>query len=111
MSRFAFQRIFQENSFSLSMQATLDKMLQGQHATVLAYACTKTYTMLGGESKEEEGSFTRCIRALLEGDIKVTLVLSVIQIYQEVVTGLLNPETKVLTVREGLADARRPGGS
>ena len=86
MSRFTFDRVFprdssQESVFSLTMQATLEKVLQGQNATVLAYGQTgsgKTYTMVGGTSKEEEGLIPRTIRALLEDDAKVTLALSVI---------------------------------
>ena len=111
MSRFTFDKVFprdtsQEEVFSVIMQPTLDRALQGRNATVLAYGQTgsgKTHTMLGGKSKDEEGLVPRTIRTLLEGDKKVSIALSVIQIYQEVATDLLSPEAKVLAVRGGSA--------
>ena len=109
VSRYTFDRVFplhtpQEEVFGLTMQDTLAAVLRGYNATVLAYGQTgsgKTHTMLGGGGREAEGLVPRTVRALL-GDPLARVAVSVLQIYQEVVSDLLSPQSVALALRGGV---------
>lgn len=111
--RFIFDRVFDENStqydvYSQSARPLLDNVLDGYNATVFAYGatgCGKTHTISG--NPQDPGLIFSTIKELFEKidqlkDTKIVeLNLSYLEIYNETIRDLLNPEgSKPLVLRE-----------
>jgi len=110
--QYAFDYAFNENSeqhlvFERTTKFLIDGALEGYNATVFAYGPTgagKTYTMLG--SQDRPGLmlntfleiFTRIEKYSI--DKKYNVKISYLEIYNEVVRDLLNPNQENLDVRE-----------
>eukprot|EP00887_Chlorella_sp_A99_P006286 scaffold3.g6286.t1 len=113
----------QEHLFKIVGRPMAEHALAGFNSTVLAYGQTgsgKTYTMLGELPQDGEAPFpaqagliprlfAHLFRRIAEveggqrpgREVKFRLACSLLEVYQEVVTDLLNPAATKLAVREG----------
>lgn len=111
--RFVFDRVFdisatQNEVYSNTTRPLLDSVLDGYNATVFAYGatgCGKTHTITG--TKEEPGIIFLTMKELFEridelrDEMHVELSLSYLEIYNESIRDLLDPNTrKPLLLRE-----------
>ena len=112
--RYNFDRIFtpsstQEDIYSFGVKEIIDSVLNGYNGTVLAYGQTssgKTYTMQGEmESPQTQGIIPRMITHVFkyiyntEGT-DFTIIVSMIEIYQEKIRDLLDISRINLNIRE-----------
>lgn len=108
---FEFDRIFDENAtnfdvFEGSSKDIISSVFEGYNCSVFAYGATgagKTFTMLG--TPEQPGIAYLTIVELLKfidkcSNMKVTLGVSYLEVYNENVKDLLNPSNAVLFLRE-----------
>ncbi|KAL4430593.1 hypothetical protein ABPG77_005833 [Micractinium sp. CCAP 211/92] len=117
--RFGFDRVYgpecsQEDVYVESARNAVQNVLQGYNASIVAYGQTgtgKTYTMEGERTGEERGIIPRAIEDVfgyIQRDTgercKFLVRASYLQIYNEVISDLLKPESANLVVRE---DRRR----
>lgn len=118
--RFGFDRVYdpscsQEDVYVQSARSAVHNVLQGYNASIIAYGQTgtgKTYTMEGARSGPSRGIIPRAIEDVfdhIERDTgaqrcKFLVRASYLQIYNEVISDLLKPESSNLVVRE---DKRR----
>ncbi|KAI3425840.1 hypothetical protein D9Q98_007814 [Chlorella vulgaris] len=118
--RFGFDRVYgpestQEDVYSQSARPAVQNVLQGFNASIIANGQTgtgKTYTMEGERAGPGAGIIPRAIEDVFahiqhgsEGEsCKFLVRASYLQIYNEVISDLLKPESSNLVVRE---DRRR----
>jgi kinesin family protein 18/19 len=108
---YRFDRIFQENSkqseiFKETTEELVNFALDGFNSTVFAYGPTgtgKTFTMFG--ENEKAGLIQMTIfdvfdKILEKSERIYTVLLSYLEIYNEVLKDLLNPTSGVLDIRE-----------
>lgn len=112
--RFTFDRLFdegasQEEVYNNTTKPLLDSVLDGYNATVFAYGatgCGKTHTISG--TPDKPGIIYSTTQELfqrietLKDTKSIEVSLSYLEIYNETIRDLLNPETesKLLTIRE-----------
>lgn len=112
--RFVFDRLFDTNAsqqqvFENTTRPLLDSILDGYNATVFAYGatgCGKTHTILG--TSNDPGIIFLTMQDLymkmdqLQQEKEFDLTLLFLEIYNETIRDLLNPETnsKKLVIRE-----------
>ncbi|KAL4436916.1 hypothetical protein ABPG75_004055 [Micractinium tetrahymenae] len=117
--RFGFDRVYgpeasQEDVYVESARSAVQNVLQGYNASIVAYGQTgtgKTYTMEGARTGPGRGIIPRAIEDVfgyIQRDTgercKFLVRASYLQIYNEVISDLLKPESVNLVVRE---DRRR----
>ncbi|CAJ0583093.1 unnamed protein product, partial [Mesorhabditis spiculigera] len=116
--QFSFDAAFGPNSSQEDVHAAttgplVDSVVDGYNATVFAYGATgagKTYTMIG--TKERPGLMTLLTKSLYE---KINLnecevLLSYLEVYNEVIRDLLNPASGILELMEDeKGNVRVPG--
>lgn len=117
--RFGFDRVYgpessQEDVYVESARSAVQNVLQGYNASIVAYGQTgtgKTYTMEGERTGAGRGIIPRAIEDVfgyIQRDTgercKFLVRASYLQIYNEVISDLLKPESVNLVVRE---DRRR----
>ncbi|PSC74516.1 Kinesin-II 95 kDa subunit [Micractinium conductrix] len=118
--RFGFDRVYgpestQEELYVHSARNAVHNVLQGYNASIIAYGQTgtgKTYTMEGERSGHGRGIIPRAIEDVFDHiqrdaggqACKFLVRASYLQIYNEVISDLLKPESSNLVVRE---DKRR----
>ncbi|KAG7193411.1 kinesin-like protein Klp5 [Scheffersomyces spartinae] len=104
--RFVFDRLFdtttpQEDVYNATTRPLLDSILEGFNATVFAYGatgCGKTHTILGTEN--DPGIIFLTMKELYEridelrNDRVFEVTLSYLEIYNETIRDLLQPETE-----------------
>lgn len=109
---FAFDRVFDENTtqadvYEATTRNLLDSVLDGFNATVFAYGatgCGKTHTITG--TAQQPGIIFMTMQELFEkvGELKETkeveVSLSYLEIYNETIRDLLNPDAS--TAKQGL---------
>lgn len=109
---FAFDRVFDENTtqadvYEATTRNLLDSVLDGFNATVFAYGatgCGKTHTITG--TAQQPGIIFMTMQELFEkvGELKETkeveVSLSYLEIYNETIRDLLNPDAA--TFKQGL---------
>ena len=117
--RFGFDRVYspeakQEQVYCESARDVVMNVLQGYNASIIAYGQTgagKTHTMTGSLTGEYRGIIPRAVDDVFDhishdcgttvGDpVNYLVRASYLQIYNEVISDLLKPENKNLTVRE-----------
>lgn len=117
--RFGFDRVYspeatQEQVYAESARDVVMNALQGYNASIIAYGQTgagKTHTMTGTLAGDDRGVIPRAVDDVFEhishdcgaavGDTVNYLVrASYLQIYNEVISDLLKPESKNLMIRE-----------
>ncbi|EGT43215.1 CBN-KLP-13 protein [Caenorhabditis brenneri] len=109
----------QEDVHETTTGPIIDSVVQGFNATVFAYGATgsgKTFTMIG--TKERPGLMTLMTKALYEKlDSQYQVLLSYMEIYNEIIRDLLNPTGGDLELLEdekgnirvpGLSSVRAP---
>eukprot|EP00736_Rhodelphis_marinus_P008000 Rmarinus@m.7700 len=112
---FTFDRVYGERStqrevYENTARAAVHSSLQGYNATIIAYGQTgtgKTYTMEGKSTTEEVGIIPRAMEEIFysidqasKPDKKFLVRASYLQIYNEVISDLLQPEQTNLAIRE-----------
>lgn len=117
--RFAFDRVYPSETpqhliYEESARAAVSNVLQGYNASIIAFGQTgagKTHTMTGSLAGDERGIIPRAVDDVfshIQGDTgercKFLVRASYLQIYNEVISDLLKPESTNLSVRE---DKRR----
>ncbi|PAV70180.1 hypothetical protein WR25_12798 [Diploscapter pachys] len=110
----------QEDVHAATTGPVIEALVAGYNATVFAYGATgsgKTYTMIG--TKEKPGLMTLLTQSLYEkiNPQEYTVLLSYLEIYNELIRDLLNPQSGVLDLMEdergnirvpGLSTVRAP---
>lgn len=106
---FSCPKIFPENStqeavFEETSSPVVSKALDGINGTIFTYGQTgsgKTYTLTGGSSYDERGiiprtieSYFRTIRARQKANHQIQCTVSYVEVYNEHIFDLLNPENK-----------------
>ncbi|XP_035695152.1 kinesin-like protein KIF19 isoform X4 [Branchiostoma floridae] len=100
-------RSTQEEVYAYTTRPLIESVIEGFNATVFAYGATgagKTYTMLGTE--HEPGVMARSLNALFEEMYRTSenmvyqVSMSYLEIYNEMIRDLLNPESGFLELRE-----------
>lgn len=99
----------QADVYDACARRVVELAARGHEGTLIAYGQTgsgKTWTMRGG-SGDERGILPRTLEALFEArrtqhkdGARVSLSLSYVQLYCEVLTDLLSSQSKALTIRE-----------
>ncbi|KAJ3360494.1 hypothetical protein GGF32_008345 [Allomyces javanicus] len=114
---FSFDRVFTENEtqatlYEYAVKETVNDVLNGYNGTVFAYGQTgsgKTYTMMGLSLNDDvhKGMIPRiaehlfqCIQQAPE-TVRHTVQVSVMELYNEKIRDLLNPESGHLRLRGG----------
>ncbi|XP_066293133.1 kinesin-like protein KIF19 isoform X2 [Branchiostoma lanceolatum] len=100
-------RSTQEEVYAHTTRPLIESVIEGFNATVFAYGATgagKTYTMLGTE--HEPGVMARSLNDLFEEmhrtseNMVYQVSMSYLEIYNEMIRDLLNPESGYLELRE-----------
>ena len=109
------QEITQEEVFNTVGQRVIDGVLNGYNGTIFAYGMTgtgKTFSMLGKynygkeqDSNENRGIIPRSLEKIFEHstedqDHDYSISVGFIQIYMEMIQDLLNPDNKLIKIRE-----------
>eukprot|EP00808_Paulinella_micropora_P029679 g75619.t1 len=113
---FVFDCVFPPNSsqkqvFQMTALPMVDSLLKGYNTTIFAYGQTgsgKTHTMMGTlqEGSKQRGIIPRLIEELFTGieqaeqDMEFTLRVLYVEIYNERIRDLLDPEKDNLKIRE-----------
>ncbi|TFJ85980.1 hypothetical protein NSK_002800 [Nannochloropsis salina CCMP1776] len=113
LSFFTYDKVFSENSSTSDVYHAIGRpivssVLQGFNGTIFAYGQTssgKTYTMVGDETGGEEGVLHLAARDIFRlisetNDRDFLLRVSFVEIYNENIRDLLDPETPSLSIRE-----------
>uniref|UniRef100_A0A8C4T502 Kinesin-like protein KIF19 n=1 Tax=Erpetoichthys calabaricus TaxID=27687 RepID=A0A8C4T502_ERPCA len=97
----------QEDVYRATTKGLIEGLISGYNATVFAYGptgCGKTYTMLGTD--EEPGIYVQTLNDLFKAieetsdDMKYSVSMSYLEIYNEMIRDLLNPSSGFLDLRE-----------
>ncbi|XP_040186913.1 kinesin-like protein KIF19 [Rana temporaria] len=97
----------QETVYRLTTKGLIEGVISGYNATVFAYGptgCGKTYTMLGTD--REPGIYIRTLNDLFKAieetsdDMEYEVIMSYLEIYNEMIRDLLNPSLGYLDLRE-----------
>ncbi|CAG5101189.1 Similar to Kif19: Kinesin-like protein KIF19 (Mus musculus) [Cotesia congregata] len=97
----------QEAVYEGTTKSLVQDIIDGYNATVFAYGATgagKTHTMVG--SAEEPGVMVRALNDIflaarrLSNDVDVEVIMSYLEIYNENIRDLLNPNTGYLELRD-----------
>lgn len=111
---FTFDQVYdlqssQEQVYERSAHSVVNSVLEGYNATLIAYGQTgtgKTFTMEGFTNNENRGIIPRAteeifsyIHSCRNKDMKFLVRASYLQIYNEVISDLLKPLNKQLSVR------------
>lgn len=122
---YTFDRVYsaettQEELYDLSARPAVLSVLEGYNATLMAYGQTgtgKTYTMEGFTNEEERGIIPRAVEDVFafihdrrseSDDTKFLVRASYMQIYNEVISDLLEPPNPALGNRSSLAVRHTP---
>ncbi|KAG0142044.1 hypothetical protein CROQUDRAFT_725337 [Cronartium quercuum f. sp. fusiforme G11] len=119
--RFCFDRVFdqrasQEEVYDGSAKDLVQGVLEGFNATVFAYGatgCGKTHTITG--TPEAPGIVYLLMKDLFErisaeaDDMTCELSISYLEIYNETIRDLLNPNAPMLNLREANSSVSVPG--
>ncbi|KAH9447234.1 hypothetical protein Pst134EA_029267 [Puccinia striiformis f. sp. tritici] len=119
--RFCFDRVFNENAsqedvYHGSAQDLIDGVLGGFNATVFAYGatgCGKTHTITG--TPQSPGIVYLLMKDLFgritdqEEETTTEISISYLEIYNETIRDLLNPNAPVLNLREANSAVSVPG--
>lgn len=122
---YTFDRVYgadttQEELYELSARPAVLSVLEGYNATLMAYGQTgtgKTYTMEGFTNEEERGIIPRAVEDVFacihekrsqSDDTKFLVRASYMQIYNEVISDLLEPPNPALGNRSSLAVRHTP---
>jgi hypothetical protein len=122
---FTFDRVYgadttQEELYERSARPAVLSVLSGYNTTLMAYGQTgtgKTYTMEGFTNEEERGIIPRAVEDVFAyinekrgegGDTKFLVRASYMQIYNEVISDLLEPPNPALGSRSSLAVRHTP---
>ncbi|XP_053562914.1 kinesin-like protein KIF19 [Bombina bombina] len=97
----------QDIVYRLTTKGLIEGVISGYNATVFAYGptgCGKTYTMLGTD--REPGIYIRTLNDLFKAieetsdDMEYEVLMSYLEIYNEMIRDLLNPSLGYLDLRE-----------
>lgn len=97
----------QDTVYRLTTKGLIEGVISGYNATVFAYGptgCGKTYTMLGTD--REPGIYIRTLNDLFKAieetsdDMEYEVIMSYLEIYNEMIRDLLNPSLGYLDLRE-----------
>nr|AAI61478.1 LOC100145702 protein [Xenopus tropicalis] len=97
----------QDTVYRLTTKGLIEGVISGYNATVFAYGptgCGKTYTMLGTDW--EPGIYIRTLNDLFKAieetsdDMEYEVLMSYMEIYNEMIRDLLNPSLGYLDLRE-----------
>ncbi|KAJ7984805.1 hypothetical protein DPEC_G00358580 [Dallia pectoralis] len=97
----------QEEVYRATTKGLIGGLISGYNATVFAYGptgCGKTYTMLGTD--REPGIYVRTLNDLFKAieetsdDMRYSISMSYLEIYNEMIRDLLNPSSGFLDLRE-----------
>ncbi|KAM4033694.1 kinesin-like protein KIF19 [Anomaloglossus baeobatrachus] len=97
----------QDTVYRLTTKGLIEGVISGYNATVFAYGptgCGKTYTMLGTD--REPGIYIRTLNDLFRAieetsdDMEYEVLMSYLEIYNEMIRDLLNPALGYLDLRE-----------
>ncbi|XP_066560551.1 kinesin-like protein KIF19 isoform X2 [Amia ocellicauda] len=97
----------QDEVYRATTKGLIEGLISGYNATVFAYGptgCGKTYTMLGTD--REPGIYVRTLNDLFHAieetsdDMKYSVSMSYLEIYNEMIRDLLNPSSGFLDLRE-----------
>ncbi|XP_073416522.1 kinesin-like protein KIF19 [Dendrobates tinctorius] len=97
----------QDTVYRLTTKGLIEGVISGYNATVFAYGptgCGKTYTMLGTD--REPGIYIRTLNDLFKAieetsdDMEYEVLMSYLEIYNEMIRDLLNPALGYLDLRE-----------
>ncbi|OAV93078.1 hypothetical protein PTTG_27423 [Puccinia triticina 1-1 BBBD Race 1] len=119
--RFCFDRVFDENAsqedvYHGSAKDLIDGVLGGFNATVFAYGatgCGKTHTITG--TPESPGIVYLLMKDLFgriadqEDETTTEISISYLEIYNETIRDLLNPNAPILNLREANSSVSVPG--
>ncbi|EHS63723.1 kinesin family member 18/19 [Puccinia graminis f. sp. tritici CRL 75-36-700-3] len=119
--RFCFDRVFNENAsqedvYHGAAKDLIDGVLGGFNATVFAYGatgCGKTHTITG--TPEAPGIVYLLMKDLFgriadqEEDTTTEISISYLEIYNETIRDLLNPNAPILNLREANSSVSVPG--
>lgn len=111
---FTYDRIFDEDSSTQQVyegvaQEIVHSVVRGLNGTIFAYGQTssgKTFTMQGGDNNGTPGIVQMAARDIFEQiegapEREYIMRVSYLEIYQEEIKDLLNPESPKLQVRRG----------
>ncbi|XP_065118911.2 kinesin-like protein KIF19 [Paramisgurnus dabryanus] len=97
----------QDEVYRSTTKGLIEGLISGYNATVFAYGptgCGKTYTMLGTD--REPGIYVRTLNDLFKAieetsdDMRYSVSMSYLEIYNEMIRDLLNPSSGFLDLRE-----------